>query len=185
FAVLSPILTGRLRNLSEQIHSLTYTLMTAMLARSQQRIAAESLSMKEALRWLGEQMGKAHNKGQRHSIEKRLDQMERQEARANQLQTRSPMAPSPLASQIKDAVPHLRVVPQPPPTPPHPQPGSGSEAPRAVVGKPAAALPALERVGGGVRLRSIVDLLNGAPLKTLIAVVGLWNLDKAYSAVKN
>ena len=185
FAVLSPILTGRLRNLSEQIHSLTYTLMTAMLARSRQRVAAESLSIKDALRWLGAQMGQAHNKGQRHSMEKRLDQMERQEVRANQLQTRSPMAPSPLASQIKEAVPHLRVVPQPPPTPPHPQPGYGSEAPRAVVSKPTAALPALEKVGGGVRLPSIADLLNEAPLKTLIAVVGLWNLDKAYSAVRN
>jgi hypothetical protein len=178
FAVLSPILTGRLRSLSEQVHSQAYTLMTAMLARSRQRVAAESLSMKDALRWLGEQMGQAHNKGQRHSIEKRLDQMERQEARANQLQTRSPMAPNPLASQIKDAVPHLRVVPQPPPAPLHPQPGYGSEAPPAVIDKPATALPALEKAGGGVRVPSVSELLNEAPLKTLIAIVALWNAHK-------
>lgn len=178
FAVLSPILGGRLRSLADQIHPLAYTLMTAMLARSQQRLEAARLAPKDALLWLSEQMGQAHNKGQRRSIVERREKMAHQQARASRTGTPATPGKSPLASQVEEAIPHLRVVPKPQPSLPHPLPGYGREAPRvpSPPGKPAPVLPPLHDPGAGLRLPSIGELLNEAPLKTLIAMVAMWNM---------
>ena len=182
-AALSPVLGGRLRSLTEQIHPLAYNLMTAMLARSQQRMELEQLPRYDALRWLNEQMGQAHNKGQRRSLKKRMEQIEREQARAQRVGPGIPTLPekSPTATQVEEAVPHLRVVPNNPPAPAHPQPGYGSEAPRvpSAPAKPAPVLPTLGGRAGKVELpRNIGELLDEAPLKTLIAIVAVWNLER-------
>nr|WP_298116390.1 toxin VasX [uncultured Pseudomonas sp.] len=184
FAALSPILGGRLRSLAEQLHPLAYNLMTAMLARSQQRMELEQLPRYDALRWLNEQMGQAHNKSQRRSLKKRIEQIEREQARTPSTGTSALPEKSPTASQVEEAVPHLRVVSNTPPAPAHPQPGYGSEAPRvpAAPAKPTVVLPSLGSQAGKVGLpRNIGELLDEAPLKTLIAIVAVWNLERVGS----
>lgn len=179
FAVLSPSLGGRLRSLSEQIHPLAYNLMTAMLVRSAQRLEVDSLSRVDAIGWLNEQIDQAHNKGQLRRLKKQLEKEIRNQARAaREAVGLSTPAKSPTATQVEEAIPHLRVVPAPEAAPPHPSPGYGSDAPRAP-GKPGTAQPPLS--GKAARLsqgapRNISELLNEAPLKTLIAFVSVWNL---------
>lgn len=179
FAVLSPSLGGRLRSLSEQIHPLAYNLMTAMLVRSAQRLEVDSLSRVDATGWLNEQIDQAHNKGQLRRLKKQLEKEIRNQARAaREAVGLSTPAKSPTATQVEEAIPHLRVVPAPEAAPPHPSPGYGSDAPRAP-GKPGTAQPPLS--GKAARLsqgapRNISELLNEAPLKTLIAFVSVWNL---------
>lgn len=177
FAAVSPILAGRLRTLAEQIHPLAYNLMVAMLVRSQQRMEVEKLRPVDALRWLSEQMGQAHNKGQRRSIGKRIEQIEREQARTARTAPGTAPSKSPTATQVEDAIPHLRLVPAPQPAPPHSQPGYGSDLPRAMPGKPAPVLPPLSGEAAKLELpRNIGQLLDEAPLKTLIALVAVWNL---------
>ncbi|MDG9781866.1 toxin VasX [Metapseudomonas otitidis] len=179
FAVLSPSLGGRLRSLSEQIHPLAYNLMTAMLVRSAQRLEVDSLSRVDAIGWLNEQIDQAHNKGQLRRLKKQLEKEIRNQARAaREAVGLSTPAKTPTATQVEEAIPHLRVVPAPEAAPPHPSPGHGSDAPRAP-GKPGTAEPPLS--GKAARLspgapRNISELLNEAPLKTLIAFVSVWNL---------
>lgn len=180
FAAVSPILAGRLRTLAEQIYPLAYNLMVAMLVRSRQRVEVERLRPVDALRWLSEQMGQAHNKGQRRSIGKRIEQMEREQARAARTAPGTAPSRSPTASQIEDAIPHLRVVPAPQSAPAQPQPGYGSDVPRATSSKPVPVLPPLS--GDAARLelpRNVGELLGEAPLKTLIALVAVWNMAEA------
>lgn len=179
FAAVSPILAGRLRTLAEQVHPLAYNLMVAMLVRSRQRMEVEQLRPTDALRWLSEQMGQAHNKGQRRSIGKRIEQIEREQARTARTAPATAPGKSPAASQVEDAIAHLRLVPAPQPAPPHAQPGYGSDVPRAVPGKPAPVLPPLSGDAAKLKLdmpRNIGELLDEAPLKTLIALVAVWNL---------
>ncbi len=180
FAALSSILAGRLRTLSEQIAPLAYNLMVAMLARSQQRMDVEQLRQVDALRWLSEQMGQAHNKGQRRRIGKRIEQIEREQARTARTAPGTAPTKSPTAIQVEDAIPHLRVVPAPQPVPLHSQPGYGSDVPRAVPNKPAPVLPPLSDNAAKLELpRNIGELLDEAPLKTLIALVAVWNTAEA------
>lgn len=179
FAVLSPSLGGRLRSLSEQIHPLVYSLMIASLVRSDQRLEVDELSRADAIEWLNEQIDQAHNKGQRRRLKKQLQKENRNQARvAREAVGLSTPAKSPTATQVEEAIPHFRVVPAPEAAPPHPSPGYGSDAPPAP-GKPGTAQPPLS--GKAVRLslgtpRNISELLNEAPLKTLIAFVSVWNL---------
>lgn len=179
FAVLSPSLGGRLRSLSEQIHPLAYNLMTAMLVRSAQRLEVDSLSRVDAIGWLNEQIDQAHNKGQLRRLKKQLEKEIRNQARAaREAVGLSTPAKSPTATQVEEAIPHLRVVPAPEAAPPHPSPGYGSDAPRAP-GKPGTTLPPLSGKAARLSLgvpRNISELLNEAPLKTLIAFVSVWNL---------
>lgn len=179
FAVLSPSLGGRLRSLGEQVHSLAYNLMTAMLVRSAQRLEVDSLSRVDAIGWLNEQIDQAHNKGQRRRLKKQLEKEIRNQARAaREAGGLSTPAKSPTATQVEEAIPHFRVVPAPEAAPPHPSPGYGSDAPRAP-GKPGTALPPLSGKAASLSLggpRNISELLNEAPLKTLIAFVSVWNL---------
>lgn len=177
FAALSPILAGRLRTLSEHIAPLAYNLMAAMLARSQQRMDVERLRPVDALRWLSEQMGQAHNKGQRRSIGKRIEQWEREQARTARTTPGTAPNKTAMALEVEEAIPHLHVVPAPQAAPPHSQPGYGSGATRAVPGKPAPVLPALNGDAAKIELpRNIGELLDEAPLKTLIALVAVWNM---------
>lgn len=179
FAVLSPSLGGRLRSLSEQIHPLAYNLMTAMLVRSAQRLEVDSLSRVDAIGWLNEQIDQAHNKGQLRRLKKQLEKEIRNQARAaHEAVGLSTPAKTPTATQVEEAVPHLRVVPAPEAAPPHPSPGYGSDAPSAP-GKPGTAQPPLSGKAARLSLgapRNISELLNEAPLKTLIAFVSVWNL---------
>ncbi|MCP1618172.1 hypothetical protein FBY21_2790 [Pseudomonas sp. SLBN-26] len=179
FAVLSPSLGGRLRSLSEQIHPLAYNLMTAMLVRSAQRLEVDSLSRVDAIGWLNEQIDQAHNKGQLRRLKKQLEKEIRNQARAaREAVGLSTPAKTPTATQVEEAIPHLRVVPAPEAAPPHPSPGYGSDAPRAP-GKPGTTLPPLSGKAARLSLgvpRNISELLNEAPLKTLIAFVSVWNL---------
>lgn len=179
FAVLSPSLGGRLRSLSEQIHPLAYNLMTAMLVRSAQRLEVDSMSRVDAIGWLNEQIDQAHNKGQLRRLKKQLEKEIRNQARAaREAVGLSTPAKSPTATQVEEAIPHLRVVPAPEAAPPHPSPGYGSDAPRAP-GKPGTTLPPLSGKAARLSLgvpRNISELLNEAPLKTLIAFVSVWNL---------
>ncbi|MBA1274950.1 toxin VasX [Stutzerimonas azotifigens] len=177
FAALSSILAGRLRTLSEQIAPLAYNLTVAMLVRSQQRMDVEQLRQVDALRWLSEQMGQAHNKGQRRRIDKRIEQIEREQARTARTAPGTAPSKSPTAIQVEDAIPHLRVVPAPQPAPLHSQPGYGSDVPRTVPNKPAPVLPPLSGDAAKLELpRNIGELLDEAPLKTLIALVAAWNI---------
>ncbi|WP_165681940.1 toxin VasX [Metapseudomonas otitidis] len=186
FAVLSPSLGGRLRSLSEQIHPLAYNLMTAMLVRSAQRLEVDSLSRVDAIGWLNEQIDQAHNKGQLRRLKKQLEKEIRNQARAaREAVGLSTPAKSPTATQVEEAVPHLRVVPAPEAAPPHPSPGHGSDAPRAP-GKPGTTLPPLSGKAARLSLgapRNISELLNEAPLKTLIAFVSVWNLSQVGSSL--
>ncbi|MGC8117319.1 toxin VasX [Metapseudomonas otitidis] len=179
FAVLSPSLGGRLRSLGEQVHSLAYNLMTAMLVRSAQRLEVDSLSRVDAIGWLNEQIGQAHNKGQLRRLKKQLEKEIRNQARAaREAVGLSTPAKTPTATQVEEAIPHFRVVPAPEAAPPHPSPGYGSDAPRAP-GKPGTTLPPLSGKAASLSLggpRNISELLNEAPLKTLIAFVSVWNL---------
>src|SRR5690606_29619391 len=186
FAAVAPVLGGRLRSLPEEIHRLTYSLMIAMLARSRQLMEAESLSPADALRWMTAQIGTAHNKGQKRSLERRIEAHERQQRRADRARGPGKPARSPLASQVKAGIPHLRVVPNPdaPPVRNYTQPGYGRAMPEL---KPrptmAPALPPLSSHQAGLELpRNIKDLLNDAPLKTLITMVSVWNLGQAGEA---
>lgn len=178
YAALSPILMGNLRlSLAQQINQLAYNLMTAMLARSQQQLELVKLSPVEARRWLTEQMEQAHNKGQVRSLKKRIEQLEREEARAARKVGTSAPTKSPTATQVEEAIPHLRVIPAPQPAPPHPQPGYGSDVPHPAPSKPATALPPLSGEEAKVQLpRNIRELLDEAPLKTLITAAAIWNL---------
>ncbi|MCO7554418.1 toxin VasX [Metapseudomonas otitidis] len=179
FAVLSPSLGGRLRSLSEQIPPLLYNLVIAALVRSAQRLEVGKLSRADAIEWLNEQIDQAHNKGQKRSLQNRLAAQERNQAHA----AGKPAAPSlpaksPTATQVEEAIPHFRVVPASEAAPPHPAPGYGSDAPRAP-GKPGTTLPPLSGKAARLSLgapRNISELLNEAPLKTLIAFVSVWNL---------
>ncbi|MFV0888350.1 toxin VasX [Metapseudomonas otitidis] len=179
FAVLSPSLGGRLRSLGEQVHCLAYNLMTAMLVRSAQRLEVDSLSRVDAIGWLNEQIDQVHNKGQLRRLKKQLEKEIRNQARAaREAVGLSTPAKSPTATQVEEAIPHLRVVPAPEAAPPHPSPGYGSDAPRAP-GKPGTTLPPLSGKAARLSLgapRNISELLNEAPLKTLIAFVSVWNL---------
>lgn len=185
FAVLSPSLGGRLRSLSEQIHPLAYNLMTAMLVRSAQRLEVDSLSRVDAIGWLNEQIDQAHNKGQLRRLRKQLEKEIRNQARAaREAVGLSPPAKTPTATQVEEAIPHFRVVPAPEAAPPHPSPGDGSDAPRAP-GKPGTTLPPLSGKAARLSLggpRNISELLNEAPLKTLIAFVSVWNLAEVANA---
>lgn len=185
FAVLSPSLGGRLRSLSEQIHPLAYNLMTAMLVRSAQRLEVDSLSRVDAIGWLNEQIDQAHNKGQLRRLRKQLEKEIRNQARAaREAVGLSPPAKTPTATQVEEAIPHFRVVPAPEAAPPHPSPGYGSDAPRAP-GKPGTTLPPLSGKAARLSLggpRNISELLNEAPLKTLIAFVSVWNLAEVANA---
>lgn len=185
FAVLSPSLGGRLRSLSEQIHPLAYNLMTAMLVRSAQRLEVDSLSRVDAIGWLNEQIDQAHNKGQLRRLRKQLEKEIRNQARAaREAVGLSTPAKTPTATQVEEAIPHFRVVPAPEAAPPHPSPGYGSDAPRAP-GKPGTTLPPLSGKAARLSLggpRNISELLNEAPLKTLIAFVSVWNLAEVANA---
>ncbi|WP_165666461.1 toxin VasX [Metapseudomonas otitidis] len=179
FAVLSPSLGGRLRSLSEQIHPLVYSLMIASLVRSDQRLEVDELSRADAIGWLNEQIDQAHNKGQLRRLKKQLKKEIRNQARAaREAVGLSTPAKTPTATQVEEAIPHLRVVPASEAAPPHPAPGYGSDAPRAP-GKPGTTLPPLSGKAARLSLgapRNISELLNEAPLKTLIAFVSVWNL---------
>lgn len=185
FAVLSPSLGGRLRSLSEQIHPLAYNLMTAMLVRSAQRLEVDSLSRVDAIGWLNEQIDQAHNKGQLRRLKKQLEKEIRNQARAaREAVGLSPPAKSPTATQVEEAIPHFRVVPAPEAAPPHPSPGYGSDASRAP-SQPGTAQPPLSGKAARLSLgapRNISELLNEAPLKTLIAFVSVWNLAEVANA---
>lgn len=178
YAALSPILMGNLRaSLAQQINQLAYSLMSAMLARSQQQLELVELSPANARRWLTAQMEQAHNKGQVRGFKKRMEQLEREEARATRTTGTSAPAKSPTAVQVEEAIPHLRVIPAAQPAPPHPQPGYGSEVQHSAPGKPATVLPPLSGEEAKVQLpRNIRELLDEAPLKTLITAVAIWNL---------
>lgn len=182
FAVLSPSLGGRLRSLSEQIHPLVYSLMIASLVRSDQRLEVDELSRADAIGWLNEQIDQAHNKGQLRRLKKQLKKEIRNQARAaREAVGLSTPAKTPTAAQVEEAIPHLRVVPASEAAPPHPSPGYGSDAPRAP-GKPSTAQPPLSGKAARLSLgapRNISELLNEAPLKTLIAFVSVWNLVEA------
>ncbi len=177
-AALAPILGGRLPSLSTQIHQHTYTLMLAMLARSQQQVDALALTPKQSLLWLSEQMGQGHNKGQRRSLRKRIEQLERAEERSTR--TSTPQAPvkHPVSTGVQKEIPHLRLVPKPQHAPAHPQPGYGSEKPPTTnkVNKPAPVLPPIKAGAVPDLPSNIGDIFDDAPLKTLIAMVAVWNL---------
>ncbi|GAA6131488.1 toxin VasX [Halopseudomonas sabulinigri] len=187
FAAVSTVIGGRLASLSEQVHQQTYILMIAMLARSKQRFDATRLTPEEAMRWVSELIGTAHNNSQKRRLEKERSRLERQQRHAEQgtaAAAVSAAVKNRLSSEVKRAVPFLRLVPKPtlstaapateprqvtPPSPARPAPAVGT-------------LPTPPRLGGhaaGIELPSIRDLLNEAPLKTLIALVSVWNLKEA------
>ncbi|EJO94410.1 hypothetical protein A471_08258 [Ectopseudomonas mendocina DLHK] len=178
YAALSPILMGNLRlSLAQQINQQAYNLMTAMLARSQQQLELVELGPADARRWLTAQMEQAHNKGQVRSLKKRIEQLEREEARAARTAGTSAPTKSPTAVQVEEAIPHLRVIPAAQPAPAHSQPGYGSDVPHPAPSKPATVLPPLSGEEAKVQLpRNIRELLDEAPLKTLITGVAIWNL---------
>ncbi|WP_339458217.1 toxin VasX [Pseudomonas sp. EA_105y_Pfl2_R69] len=192
-AALAPILGGRLPSLSTQIHQHTYTLMLAMLARSQQQMDVMAMTPKQSLLWLSEQMGQSHNKGQRRSLRKRIERLERAEQRSARTSTSQPPAKTPISTATQEQIPHLRLVPKPQTAPVHPQPGYGSEIPPTPnkVSKPAPVLPPIKADAIPDLPRNIADIFDDAPLKTLIAMVAVWNMGVvgsqtwADSSVKN
>ena len=158
--------------------------MVAMLTRSKQRFDATRLTPEEAMRWVSEQIGTAHNNSQKRRLEKERARLERQQRHAEQgtaATAVSAAVKNRLSSEVKRAVPFLRLVPKPtlstaapatapsqvtPPSPARPAPAvSASPAP-----------PRLGGLAAGIEVPSIRELINEAPLKTLIALVSVWNL---------
>ncbi|WP_222909695.1 toxin VasX [Pseudomonas sp. DNDY-54] len=190
-AAMSPVLGGHLRTLTEHVNQAAMTLMIAMLTRSQQRLEVMDLSQHQSMLWLTEQMNQAHNKGQRRRWQKELQRLEAKETRvARQRAGRPGMAPipAPVAKQVQAGIPHLRVVPKPQPAPPHPGPGYGSEVPHSPAKAPPSStpnLPPLPRQAAQLEMpKNIGELMDEAPLKTLIALVATWNLYKSTSALE-
>jgi hypothetical protein len=183
---MSPVLGGHLRTLTEHVNQAAMTLMIAMLTRSQQRLEVMDLSQRQSMLWLTEQMNQAHNKGQRRRWQKELQRLEAEEARAARQGAGKPgMAPipAPVAKHVQAGIPHLRVVPKPQLAPPHPAPGYGSEVPHSPAKAPQSStpnLPPLHRQTAQFEMpKNIGDLMDEAPLKTLIALVATWNLYKS------
>ena len=165
--------------------------MIAMLARSKQRFDATRLTPEEAMRWVSEQIGTAHNNSQKRRLEKERARLGRQQRHAEQgtaAAAVSAAVKNRLSSEVKRAVPFLRLVPKPtlstaapaiepsqvtPPSPARPAPAvSASPAP-----------PRLGGLAAGIELPSIRELINEAPLKTLIALVSVWNLKEAGESI--
>lgn len=185
-AAMSPVLGGHLRTLAEHTNKAAMTLMIAMLTRSQQRLEVMDLSQRQSMLWVTEQMNQAHNKGQRRRWQKELQRLEAEEARATRQgadKASTTPIPTPVAKQVQAGIPHLRVVPKPQPAPPHPAPGYGSEVPHSPAKAPSSStpdLPPLPRQTAQFEMpKNIGELMDEAPLKTLIALVAVWNLDKS------
>ena len=189
-AAMSPVLGGHLRTLAEHVNQAAMTLMIAMLTRSQQRLEVMDLSQRQSMLWVTEQMNQAHNKGQRRRWQKELQRLEAEEARAARQGAGKPgmtPIPAPVAKQVQAGIPHLRVVPKPLPAPPHPAPGYGSEAAHSPAKAPPSStlnLPPLSRQAAQFEMpKNIGELMDEAPLKTLIALVATWNLYKSGSTL--
>jgi len=184
FAALSPVVAGHLAILADQPHQQTASVVTAMLARSNQRIETTRLTPAEAMLWVSEQIGTAQNDSQGHSQEndQARRELERQQHRAEQgagAAVVGAAARGQLASEVKRTVPFLQLVPKPIAAPAM-QPGYDSQATPSQPGPAAGpALSPLRRQSIGMDLPNIRDLFNEAPLKTLIALVSVWNLKEA------
>ena len=184
FAAVSTVLGGHLPSLAEQVQQLTYGLMIAMLARSRQRVEATSLSPEEALSWMSDQVASAHNKGQQRSLERRIAKLERQNNRAARMASSDKPAKSSLAIEVRAIIPHFRLSPSTTDTPAKAPLYNGYSStvpistPRPVPAPPV--LPQLSGQSAGLALPpNIKDLINEAPLKTLIVMVSVWNLGHA------
>jgi hypothetical protein len=172
-AAVSPVIGPDPFNLAEQVNHPKYGLLIAMLLRSRQRLEVGQLSAEDSLRWMSDQ----------------IEPRERQFASAARLNgPTSTFSKSPLAAQVGKNVLHLYLVPSLNASSylPIPKPGYGSRLATAPpMPKPASApvLPSLSSSGVGLELpRNIKDLINDAPLKTLIAMVSVWNLGEVGNA---
>ncbi|HDZ57909.1 MAG TPA: hypothetical protein ENI17_09475 [Pseudomonas xinjiangensis] len=165
-AAMSPVLGGHLRTLAEHPNNAAMTLMMAMLTRSQQRLDVLDLTPRQSMQWLTEQMNQPPTRLAREGAGKT-----------------GTLMPALAASQLKEGIPHLRLVPKPKAGAGTPQPGYGNAIPD---GRPPSAagqdLPPLSRQAAQLDMpRNIGELMDEAPLKTLIALVAVWNLYKSGS----
>jgi hypothetical protein len=193
-AAFAPIMGGRMPTLAQQVNHSSMVLLKAFLARSAQRLDMQAMSPRQSMEWLSSPYQGAHNKGQKRRFQKEIERLrEKEERLARQATLASPtLKPAILAEQIEEAVPHLRVVPKSQPAPAHPQPGYGSQVPNPPTKTPvpsvppspsAPNLPPLRGQGSHIEMpKNFVEVLEEAPLKTLIAVVAAWNVKSAYEA---
>ncbi|BAQ77457.1 uncharacterized protein POS17_5763 [Pseudomonas sp. Os17] len=194
FAAMAPVVGGHMRSMPEQVNLAALRLLQAMLARSQQQVEVQSLSAKQSLAWLGEQLDGTQNKSKRRRLKKEIATLEEQDARNARVESKGAGdaatgkgQPSAIAKQVQ-GYPHLNLIPaQRPAAPAHPAPGygSGAHAPTVKTPGPSAAdLPPLPKSATKLDLPlNARDLLNDSPLKVLIALVSVWNLRSSFDAL--
>ncbi|MDX1723965.1 MAG: toxin VasX [Pseudomonas sp.] len=188
-AVFAPIMGGRMPSLTQQVNHASMVLLKAFLARSAQRLDVLAMSPRQSLEWLSSLYQGAHNKGQKRRLQKEIERLRQKEQRLARQAAMTPASPKSaiLAEHIEEATPHLRIVPKPQPAPPHPQPGYGSDVPPSPPAKaPVPSAPPSIREPDLVPLRgqdrsismpkSFANVLEEAPLKSLIALAAVWNL---------
>lgn len=167
FAAVSPVIGPDPFNLAEQVNHPKYGLLIAMLLRSRQRLDVGQLSAEDSLHWMSDQVEPVNR------------QLTRGTSASSPIST---FAKRPLTAQVGKNVLHLYLVRSPNVSSDLsvPEPGYGSPLPKTPStprSTSAPALPSLRSSAVGVELpRNIKDLINDAPLKTLIAMVSVWNL---------
>jgi hypothetical protein len=185
FAAVAPIAAGQMGNLQQQITAATKVLWMSILARSAQRMQVMQLTPRQHLERLSEVMGTRNNKSQRRRAKADLEALKKAEAREAAQAGKQPARPATgaLATGVRQAIPYLELVPKPAPS--HPLPGYGSDVPHPTTAKapPAPALPPdlppLRHLPDGVKLPSLSELFEKAPLKSAIALLCAWNLGQS------
>lgn len=187
-AAVSPAMGPAPINLADQVNHPAWGLWVAMLLRGAQRIKMGTLSTEESLRWASAQLdGGIRNNNRRRNMQDNRAKLERRLAREARIPGPThQLDQNPLAVQSGKNVLHMYLIPSP-----HsdsdlrmPKPGYGSTLPpRPSMPRAAPALPPLGGSAAGLELpRNIKDLIHEAPLKTLIALVSVWNLGEVGSA---
>lgn len=184
FAAVAPITAGQMGNLQQQITAATKVLWMSTLARSAQRMQVMQLTPLQHMERLSEVIGTSHNKSQHRRAKADLEALKKAEARAAAKAGKQSARPATgtLANGVRQAIPYLELVPKP--APQHPQPGYGSDVPHPTTKAPATSaqppdLPPLRHLPDGVKLPSLDELFEKAPLKSAIALLCAWNLGQS------
>ncbi len=187
-AAISPAIGPAPFNLADQVSHPTWGLWVAMLLRSAQRIEVGALSAEESLRWTSAQIDDGvKNNNRRLSLEDNRDRLERQLTREARIpETAPPLDKNPPATHTGKHVLHMYLVPSSNANSDlrMSKPGYRSDLPqRSAIPGAAPTLPPLGGSAAGLELpRNIKDLVHEAPLKTLIALVSVWNLGEVGGA---
>jgi hypothetical protein len=149
---VAPAAGGGLNRLMQQADDVSMLYLVSSLARSNQRMTVDQASPREVGLWVSRVMG----------------------SKPLTAPKRAGFNITPIATGVSRAQPFFCVVAAPATAPAHPQPGYGSNVPPGGGSKPAN-LPPIQKPEV-TRLPSIDEMLEKAPLKTLIFLVAAVNL---------